>query len=105
MRPLDDLRLATELVKCLFDSSPFTGEMTENFGIRTVRHGAALIYAVHCGVTAYDLDRVMGDGPAMTRLVSRLPNQPFPDVRFPSDYEMVLEEQDYDEPGWWREEY
>ena len=37
--------------------------------------------------TAYDLDRVMGDGPAITRLIRSVPYQPYADVEFQTAYD------------------
>jgi hypothetical protein len=41
-----------------------------------------LQHAVRCGCTAYELDRVMGDGPAITNLVRLFPRQPYGPVEF-----------------------
>jgi hypothetical protein len=37
----------------------------------------ALQYAVGMGVSVYDLDRVIGDGQAITRLTQSVPGQPY----------------------------
>jgi hypothetical protein len=104
VRPFDDLQLATELVQCLHHHVPLSHEMVELFGIRTEEHVTALLYAVRYGVTAYDLDRVMGDGSAIGRLVRAIPYQPFPNLRFGSIYEMTFEERECEVSGWRRGE-
>jgi hypothetical protein len=86
-RPLGDLTMATQLVvDLLFDVWPSPATVVD-FGIDSNRHLGALQYAVHAGVTAYDLDRVMGDGPAITRLVRGVPDQPYADVEFQTAYD------------------
>lgn len=69
-RPLEDTSMAQRLVDCLvMDEWPSTATCTD-FGIASPRHFAALRHAVGSGVSPYQLDRVLGDGPAITRLVS-----------------------------------
>ena len=86
-RPLDDLRMATKLVRCLQHHWPLSPATIVDFGITTVDHFDALAGAVRAGVTAYDLDRVMGDGPAITRLVRSIPVQPDRQVEFATAYD------------------
>ena len=94
MRPLDDFAMASRLVDDLLcDAWPSPATVVD-YGIDSERHLAALRYAARAGVTAYDLDRVMGDGPAITRLVRSVPDQPCSDVEFETAYD------DYD----WEEE-
>ena len=75
-RPLHDLEMATQLVACLFDDVRPSEAIIAEYGIDTARHMYALRHAVRCGCTAYDLDRVMGDGRAITHLVDCAAGQP-----------------------------
>lgn len=54
---------------------------------------------MHAGCTAYDLDRVMGDGPAITQLIRAVPDQPYPFVEFRTIYDgytrVVDDEEDF----------
>jgi hypothetical protein len=64
-RRIGDLEMAMHLVDSLeHDSWPSPATVTD-FGIESTGHLGALQHAVWCGITAYDLDRVMGDGPAI----------------------------------------
>ena len=86
-RPLADLSMAEALVDCLvLDAWPSPATVID-FGIDSPEHLGALQHAVSAGVTAYDLDRVMGDGPAITSLVRSVPDQPYPDVTFVTAYD------------------
>ena len=68
-----------------------------DYGIDSKRHLGALQHAVRAGVTAYDLDRVMGDGPAITRLVRSVPYHPYADVEFQTAYDTFDWEEECDE--------
>ena len=81
-RPLDDLDMATRLVRCLVDDEWPTPATIVDYGIQSQHHLSALQHAVRCGCRAYDLDRVMGDGPAITELVNAFPGQPYGSVEF-----------------------
>lgn len=81
-RPLDDLSMATRLVEHLVLDTWPSPTTVMDWGIETGGHYGALQHAVRSGVTAYELDRVVGDGPAITRLVRAVPEQPFDDVEF-----------------------
>lgn len=86
-RPLDDLSMAEALVDSLvLDEWPSPAAVVD-FGIDSAEHLGALQHAVREGVTAYDLDRVMGDGPAITRLARSVPDQPYPNVSFVTAYD------------------
>ncbi len=61
-----------------------------DFGIDTARHLGALQNAVRFGFTAYELDRVMGDGSAITKLVNATPKQPYGFVEFRTVYDGLL---------------
>ena len=81
-RALDEMSLATRLVEHLIlDTWPSRATVMD-WGIDTGNHYGALQHAVRSGVTAYELDRVVGDGPAITRLVRAVPEQPYGDVEF-----------------------
>lgn len=95
-RPIDDLSLATEVVQCLNDALPLTFAAICEFGVTTGPHYNALAYAVDVGVTAYDLDRVRGDGPAITQLVLIALNQPYSNLEFDTIY---------DGENWWDEPF
>ena len=81
-RPLNDLSVATELVDCLVSDHWPTRATVNAFGIGRPSHVAALSFAVENGVTAYDLDRVMGNGLATTQLVRSVPGQPCEWIEF-----------------------
>jgi hypothetical protein len=98
MRPLGDLYMATRLHEDLLRDSWPSPATVVDFGIASERHLGALRYAARAGVTAYDLDRVMGNGPAITRLVRSVPGQPLNDVEFHTAYDDYdWEEETYDE--------
>lgn len=80
-RPLDELSMATKLVEHLVLDTWPSGAAVIDWGIETGSHYGALQHAVRSGVTEYELDRVLGDGPAITRLVRAVPEQPY-DVEF-----------------------
>ena len=86
-RPLDDFRMAQQLVKCLVSDCWPSPATIVDFGIDSSSHLGALQAVVHAGCTAYDLDRVMGDGPAITQLIRAVPDQPYPFVEFRTVYD------------------
>jgi len=90
-RPLNDLSMATRLVRCLTDNTWPTPATVMDFGIESEAHFGALQHAVRCGRTAYDLDRVMGDGPAITQIVRSVPNQPYASVEFRTAFDDMAE--------------
>jgi hypothetical protein len=72
--------MATKLYEDLvFDRWPSSATELD-FGIDSSDHLGALQFAVQSGVTPYDLDRVIADGPAITQLVHSVPVQPYPVV-------------------------
>lgn len=88
-RPLSDLTMAKALVDSLvLDGWPNPAAVVD-FGIDSTEHLGALQFAVRAGVTAYDLDRVMGDGAAITRLTRSVPDQPYHDTTFVTAYDGV----------------
>jgi hypothetical protein len=86
-RPLDSRPTATSLVDHLtLDVWPSMAAIVD-FGIDTGLHYGALQHAVLMGITAYELDRVLGDGVAITMLVTAIPDQPYGSVRFRTAYD------------------
>lgn len=81
-RSLGERGMATRLVQCLGSDEWPSPATALDFGIDSSEHYLALQHAVRQGITAYDLDRVMGDGPAITQMVHGVPNQPCRFVRF-----------------------
>lgn len=89
-RPLDDRSMAVRLVDCLIlDQWPSPASIID-WGIDSAHHLGALQHAVVVGITAYDLDRVLGDGPAITALTRGVPRQPYRDVVFTTAYDALL---------------
>ena len=89
-RPLNDRAMAKQLVQCIDNNEWPSPATCLDFGIDETRHFGALQYAVKLGVTDYDLDRVIGDGPAITRLVRGIPGQPYADIEFRTAYDMLF---------------
>lgn len=86
-RPLDDLLMATQLAHCLnLDDWP-SPAIVLDFGIVSHSHFGALQHAVRSGIGPYELDRVMGDGPAITRLIRAIPGQPYDEAVFHTLYD------------------
>ena len=90
-RPLDDLSMARRLVQCLIDDIWPSPATIVDFGIDSPQHLGALQHAVRSGCTAYDLDRVMGDGPAITHLMHSFGRHPYCRVEFATAYDAVAE--------------
>jgi len=89
-RPLDDRSMAVRLVDCLIlDQWPSPASIID-WGIDSAHHLGVLQHAVVVGITAYDLDRVMGDGPAITALTRGVPRQPYRDVVFTTAYDALF---------------
>lgn len=81
-RPLDDLSMAEGLVECLRNDCWPSMATVSDFGIDTFSHLGALQSAHWAGCNVYDLDRVLGDGRAITQLIRAVPEQRYPDVEF-----------------------
>ena len=81
-RAFDDLGSATRLYEDLMNDRWPSSAIELEFGIDSSDHLNALRYAVCAGVTAYDLDRVTGDGPAITNLVRSVSCQPYLSIVF-----------------------
>lgn len=88
-RRFDDWSMAINVWRCLVDLSQPSPAAIVDFGIRSRAHFDALRHAVHHGVSAYELDRVLGDGPALTQLVNGIPNQPELGIIFHTEYDDV----------------
>jgi hypothetical protein len=58
-----------------------------DFGIQQESHFRAMRFALEMGVNAYVLDRVMGDGRALTTLVASLPRSPFAQTVFETPWD------------------
>ena len=87
--PIDDLSMGQALFDSLvLDVRPHPDAVME-YGIASADHLGALQHAIAVGVTAYDLDRVMGDGPAITRLVRSVPDQPYHAVEFETIFDRL----------------
>ena len=76
-RPFDDRTTAILLCETLLNDEWPDADAVTDFGLETYEHLAALKYAVRNGCTTYELDRVQGDGRAITQLVSSIPKQPY----------------------------
>jgi hypothetical protein len=94
-RPLCDLSMASELVECLRTLNRPSLATLVDFGIDHSLHYAALRKAVLAGVSAYDLDRVLGDGPAITALVNGALGRKHAQVQYQTAYDDMPSE-----PNW-----
>lgn len=64
-----------------------------DFGIASDAHYRALHAIVRAGtVTRDELDRVLGDGPAITALVNASPSNPVPGIVFKTAYDDMSDE-------------
>jgi len=86
-RPLSDRQIAESLVDSLAMEQWPSAAVVLSFGIESPQHYDALLHALQVGVLTYDLDRVQGDGRAITCLVRSLPGQPYPSIRFSTAYD------------------
>ncbi|MCR9296503.1 MAG: hypothetical protein NXI32_27650 [bacterium] len=82
--------MATGLVECLKTGKRPSLATMVDFGIETNKHYVALQNATSNGVTAYDLDRVLGDGPAITWLVSGAIRENHPHIQFRTAYDGLV---------------
>ncbi len=87
LRPIDEMEMAEELVECLKNDRWPSIAAVVDFGIDSPSHLGALQSAYWSGCNVYDLDRVLGDGNAITQLVQAVPEQRYPDVRFVTVYD------------------
>lgn len=98
-RPVSDLTMATNLWHRLVLGEQPSRAQHVDFGIDSSEHVKALHHATVCGILPYELDRVIGDGPAITALVNGIPQTPCPGICFVTDYDNMTEyddEDDYD---------
>ena len=86
-RPLHDLGMARQLVACLQrDECPSLATAID-YGIDSELHLGGLQQVVREGLSAYELDRVMGDGRAITQLVRGLPYLPYTEIEYRTAYD------------------
>lgn len=90
-RRLDDLTMAQTLVDCLTDNCWPSLATVIDYGIDSSDHFKALQSAYQGGCNVYDLDRVMGDGRAITQLVHAVPGLSFIGIRFRTMYDQGLD--------------
>lgn len=57
------------------------------FGIESEKHLGTLQQLLRAGITEVELDRVMGDGHAITALAKALPHNPYGDVEFRTPFD------------------
>jgi hypothetical protein len=92
-RPLQDRGMSEHLVHamvCDVWPSPATAV---DFGLDTLDHYAAMQRAVKQGLTAYELDRVLGNGQAITQLVAfAAPDRQSRNIKFATAYDDLLME-------------
>lgn len=97
VKPLLDTvihRLATEMMKALvldmfpdkFGEILYNADSPEKLG--------TLQAMVRAGITAVELDRVMGDGKALTALAEALPHQPYGPQTFRTEFDVEKERLD-----------
>jgi len=86
-RSLDDLTMAQTLVDCLTDDCWPTPATLVDYGIDSSDHLKALQSAYRGGCNVYDLDRVMGDGRAITQLIHAVPGQAIVGIQFRTMYD------------------
>jgi len=79
--------MAQTLVDCLTDNCWPSLATVVDYGIDSSDHFKALQSAYQGGCNVYDLDRVMGDGPAITQLVHAVPGLSFIGIRFRTMYD------------------
>ena len=91
-RPLSDTSMASGLIECLHKGTRPSMATIVDFGIDSKQHFVALQNAMIHGITAYDLDRVLGDGPAITWLVNGACRNKRPQVRFETAYDGLVGE-------------
>ena len=95
-RVLDVRPLAIHLVDSLILDLWPSVATTVDWGIDSANHLGALQHAVVFGITAYDLDRVLGDGRAITALIRGVPRQPYREVVFETAFDRLV--RDHDQP-------
>lgn len=92
-RPIDDLKMAKDLwLQLTFDTWPSPAACVD-FGIQTAEHYLALRHVVLEGISAYELDRVMGDGRAITSLVRGILKQLCPGIIFRTPYDPLVHDE------------
>jgi hypothetical protein len=69
-RSLADCKMAQKLTTAMLSDEWPSAATCVDFGLNSQEHYAAMQRAVKEGLTSYELDRVLGDGKAITRLVA-----------------------------------
>jgi len=90
-RPVSDLKMATNLWHRLVAREIPSRAQQVDFGIDSSEHVEALHHATVWGILPYELDRVIGDGPAITALVNGIPKTPYPGIRFATYHDNIAE--------------
>lgn len=89
-RPLSDRHMAEHLMfSVASDLYPSPATMTD-FGMRGEPHFVAFRTALECGATAYELDRILGDGAAITKYVHTV-TAGRTNVKFETPYDIFYE--------------
>ena len=85
--------LTTKLIDAIrLDLYPQSNAVLCDFGIDSQAHYEALYYPVRNGdIDAETLDSVLGNGPAITKLVRSFDVNPHKDIVFKTVYDMFLE--------------
>lgn len=72
----------------MLDLWPHSNAAVCDFGIDSQKHYEALYHPVRSGeITAEQLDAVLGDGPAITKLVQACSSNPHKDIIFVTAYD------------------
>ncbi len=92
-RPLHDWTMAENVVMAMdFDKWPSAAACVD-FGLSTPNHYAAMQQAMRKGLTSYELDRVLGNGKAITELVSFTQHgEHTPTIKFSTPYDELRNE-------------
>jgi len=97
-RPYDDYAMALALKTCLEDTAEPTPAMIVDWGISSPRHYEGLqSLVVRGGADEYLLDRVIGDGPAITCVVQGVLDRSVPIVYRTFYDAFVMEPEDWDD--------
>ncbi len=90
-RRLAEITTAEHIAACVAEKEwPSQGALVY-YGIDSGAHLDALHHAVTNGITAYDLDRVEGDGPAITKLVHSVSGQFWKFIAFSTAFDGYAE--------------
>ena len=87
LRPLSDMTMATRFVHDLMCDKWPTPAASTDFGITSLRHYRAFQIASLFGIFAYEADRIIGDGRAITKLVDFVLDFPVRVIKFTTPYD------------------